>query len=392
MGGEACPPELGARLVADGPRGLEHLRPHRGDRGRLRRPAGPARRRCGSGCRSTAGTSPSSTPPGSRSPDGADRRADHRRGRAGPLPRPGQGRREVRRRCRRSAGTRAYRSGDLVLLRRRRPALRAAAPTTRSSSAAGGSSSARSTARCSRLPGRRRRRGRRPAQPAPATSCWSATSPTDDGFDHARAVERLRELAAGGPGAAAGRGRRRCPTRTSGKVDRDALPWPLPTRRRRPRERAPLTATEAWVAELWLEVLGADVAAPARRLLRPRRRQPHRGPDGLPAAHPLPRGHRRRPLREPHGRRPWPHARRMQRPGRAHQPPGPPDPLEDPGRPGRLHASPLRAALRAALADLGGRSATTSLADALGLAFLPTVSWWWVLASAGWSWSPRRAG
>ncbi|MCW2815999.1 MAG: amino acid adenylation protein [Nocardioides sp.] len=46
------------------------------------------------------------------------------------------------------------------------------------------------------------------------------------------------------------------PTRTSGKVDRDALPWPLP------RSAAPVAAlgpTEAWVAEQWLDILGSAV-------------------------------------------------------------------------------------------------------------------------------------
>ena len=42
FGGEACPPELVERLVDRRPRGLEHLRPHRGHRRRLRRPARPA--------------------------------------------------------------------------------------------------------------------------------------------------------------------------------------------------------------------------------------------------------------------------------------------------------------------------------------------------------------
>ena len=64
MGGEACPPEIGARLAATGPRGLEHLRTDRGDRRRLRRPARRRTARSGSGCRSTAGTSPSSTSTG----------------------------------------------------------------------------------------------------------------------------------------------------------------------------------------------------------------------------------------------------------------------------------------------------------------------------------------
>lgn len=53
------------------------------------------------------------------------------------------------------------------------------------------------------------------------------------------------------------------PTRTSGKVDRDALPWPLPegaqlAAESRPVEGAePLSATEEWVAQVWHGVLGA---------------------------------------------------------------------------------------------------------------------------------------
>jgi non-ribosomal peptide synthetase-like protein len=52
------------------------------------------------------------------------------------------------------------------------------------------------------------------------------------------------------------------PTRTSGKVDRDALPWPLP--KAHAAEAAyTLDATMSWVAELWLELLGAEVRDPA---------------------------------------------------------------------------------------------------------------------------------
>ncbi|MGA8257477.1 MAG: Pls/PosA family non-ribosomal peptide synthetase [Nocardioides sp.] len=47
------------------------------------------------------------------------------------------------------------------------------------------------------------------------------------------------------------------PTRTSGKVDRDALPWPLAASV--DPVAAGLSDTETWVAELWLEVLGAAV-------------------------------------------------------------------------------------------------------------------------------------
>ncbi|MFD1147597.1 Pls/PosA family non-ribosomal peptide synthetase [Saccharothrix hoggarensis] len=51
------------------------------------------------------------------------------------------------------------------------------------------------------------------------------------------------------------------PTRTSGKVDRAALPWPLPSL----DADVPvggLTATEAWLAEQWAELLGSRVAGP----------------------------------------------------------------------------------------------------------------------------------
>ncbi|MCU1644114.1 MAG: Long-chain-fatty-acid--CoA ligase [Nocardia sp.] len=49
------------------------------------------------------------------------------------------------------------------------------------------------------------------------------------------------------------------PTRTSGKVDRDALPWPLP----KATDADPgLSATEQWVAGLWDSILGAEVSDP----------------------------------------------------------------------------------------------------------------------------------
>ena len=48
------------------------------------------------------------------------------------------------------------------------------------------------------------------------------------------------------------------PTRTSGKVDRDALPWPLPHAR---RVAGNLTEAQEWIAAIWYDVLGADVTA-----------------------------------------------------------------------------------------------------------------------------------
>ncbi|MDX3730130.1 Pls/PosA family non-ribosomal peptide synthetase [Streptomyces caniscabiei] len=80
---------------------------------------------------------------------------------------------------------------------------------------------------------------------------------TQDGWDHAAAVEKLRaELPAAlvpllAPVA-------ELPTRTSGKVDRNALPWPLSDLETAgPAEE--LYGTEAWLAEQWAEVLGIPV-------------------------------------------------------------------------------------------------------------------------------------
>ncbi|UJW31408.1 amino acid adenylation domain-containing protein [Saccharothrix sp. AJ9571] len=51
------------------------------------------------------------------------------------------------------------------------------------------------------------------------------------------------------------------PTRTSGKVDRDALPWPLPSvpEQSTPDSSGGLSPTEAWLAEGWAEILGVTV-------------------------------------------------------------------------------------------------------------------------------------
>lgn len=76
----------------------------------------------------------------------------------------------------------------------------------------------------------------------------------EDGWNRTKAVERLRaQLPAAlvpllAPVDV-------LPTRTSGKVDRAALPWPLP----RPGvagSAGQLTGTEAWLAEQWREILG----------------------------------------------------------------------------------------------------------------------------------------
>ncbi|MFF4488499.1 Pls/PosA family non-ribosomal peptide synthetase [Streptomyces sp. NPDC001544] len=82
---------------------------------------------------------------------------------------------------------------------------------------------------------------------------------TQEGWDQAAAVERLRaELpAALVPLLAPVED---LPTRTSGKVDRNALPWPLEgLETGGPAEQ--LYGTEAWLAEQWTEVLGIPVTS-----------------------------------------------------------------------------------------------------------------------------------
>ena len=80
----------------------------------------------------------------------------------------------------------------------------------------------------------------------------------EDGFDAARAVEHLRGVM---PAALVPRLAEvpSLPTMTSGKVDRNALPWPLATDETHNRKAAELHGTAAWIAELWLEVVGAVV-------------------------------------------------------------------------------------------------------------------------------------
>ncbi|KND27787.1 Pls/PosA family non-ribosomal peptide synthetase [Streptomyces acidiscabies] len=82
---------------------------------------------------------------------------------------------------------------------------------------------------------------------------------TQEGWDQAAAVERLRtELpAALVPLLAAVD---ELPTRTSGKVDRNALPWPLPNLQTSSAKEE-LYGTEAWLAEQWTEVLGTEVSS-----------------------------------------------------------------------------------------------------------------------------------
>lgn len=82
----------------------------------------------------------------------------------------------------------------------------------------------------------------------------------DETFDQAASIARLREEM---PAALVPRLAvvEELPTRTSGKVDREALPWPLPRAGEQAAETG-LEGTQAWLAELWLEIIGAEVTAP----------------------------------------------------------------------------------------------------------------------------------
>ncbi|MFI5647986.1 Pls/PosA family non-ribosomal peptide synthetase [Kitasatospora sp. NPDC051705] len=81
-----------------------------------------------------------------------------------------------------------------------------------------------------------------------------------EGFDREQAVERLQaELPAALVPLLAPVDS--LPTRTSGKVDRNALPWPLPELETTGRSEQ-LYGTEAWLAEQWSEILGVTVGGP----------------------------------------------------------------------------------------------------------------------------------
>ena len=320
--------------------------------------------------------------------EGESRRADHRRRRPGPLPRPGEGRREVRaaadarlgaRLPQRRPGPRRRRGAGLPRPRRRpgqarRPADRAGRGRRGAAGAARASPArprrcARTAAGNQLLVGYVVARRRRRARPRPPCA-------------------RLRADAARRAGAAAGAGRRRCRRATSGKVDRDALPWPLPSGAADGgRRRAAAPAPTAWLAEQWTGGARASpVAGPRRRLLRPRRRQPRRRPAGRRGcATRYPGGHRRRHLRAPDAAATLAAAldelgapRRRAEPRRSR-----PTPRRDPGRSRPLLAVPLLTAGRAALAGLARGAGATLAAPLGGCAWAADACpWWWSLL--GW--------
>ena len=86
----------------------------------------------------------------------------------------------------------------------------------------------------------------------------------EDGFDQKKAAETLR---ADMPAALVPRLAvvDTLPTRTSGKIDRDALPWPLPTAAGESAVGPGDTAygeTASWISQLWAEILGGPPGSP----------------------------------------------------------------------------------------------------------------------------------
>ena len=386
LGGEACPPEIGARLATP-------------DR-EVWNTYGPTEATVVACAARLTGTPPVriglpldgwdlAVVDAQGRPVRARRagRADHRRGRPGAVPRPGEGRREVRRRCRRWAGTGPTaaatwcattpeglvfigRADDQVKIGGRRielgeidSALLAVPGVT------GAAAAVRSTSSGNKL--------------LVGYVAVDDTFDLDVGHDPAALGAARRAGAAAGP-------RRRPADEDVGedRPRRAAVAAPVRGVGGESARAAPARPAGSRTSGATSSARSADGR---RRLLRPRRRQPDGRPGRGPAARALPRGHGRRPLRAPDARGPRRLARRDGRPALPAEPPG-----RARSRSRRRRArssSTLRAAHPdgPALADLarrrqqpGGRPPRPRLA-----APRCRGGGW---PSAGCCWSPRRDG
>ncbi|MEU5403205.1 Pls/PosA family non-ribosomal peptide synthetase [Streptomyces sp. NPDC005963] len=173
------------------------------------------------------------------------------------------------------------------------------------------------------------------------------------------------------------------PVRTSGKVDRDALPWPLttadqPVETSAPGTAAPepLTPAEEWLAAQWSELLGAPVTDPEADFFA-------HGGGSLAAAQLVSR------IRERHGTGSVADVYRHPRLRALALTLGPPD-VSAPEHPGRdgVRAVPRRAqavqlALLVPLFTVAGlRWGVIAVAVGRLLGVGPAISWWWV--ALGW--------
>ncbi|WP_308257912.1 Pls/PosA family non-ribosomal peptide synthetase [Pseudonocardia lacus] len=168
------------------------------------------------------------------------------------------------------------------------------------------------------------------------------------------------------------------PTRTSGKVDRDALPWPLPATGGADAVAAGLlTPTEGWLAEGWAEILGVAVTDPKADFFT-------HGGGSLTAAQLVARIRTRHPRVSVNDVYQHPKlgalAARLDalsatRTERRYVEPTPP------------RAAVAQALLMAPILALvglrwAGAAAALSTVAALGLPWMPAVPWWWL--ALGW--------
>ncbi|MGZ8720309.1 MAG: Pls/PosA family non-ribosomal peptide synthetase [Aeromicrobium sp.] len=170
------------------------------------------------------------------------------------------------------------------------------------------------------------------------------------------------------------------PMQTSGKIDRDALPWPLDLGKNASMVAADLQGTDAWIAEIWLDVIGAVVTDDANDFF-------DLGGGSLTAAQVVARLRERFPEVTVGDVYRSPTVRSLA------------DMLDETVRPvtrtnRKVRPTPLKTqigqlAFTIPLRSLSGLRWLTWLGAAnnivesqLDLAWVPTLSWWWV--AAGW--------
>ena len=293
FGGEACPPELVARLAADGREVWNTYGPTEATVvacAALLDGEGPVR--IGLPLDGWALAVVDAT--GDRVADGEVGRAHHRRRRPRPLPR---SRRRMPRstpRCRRLGWERAYRSGDLVRFDRDGLLFQGRADDQVKVGGRRIELGEVETA-LQALSAVSRPRPSRCGAPRPGCRCSSATSCRPTASTAQARVPSSRSTLPARARAAAGASWTTCPSRTSGKVDAAALP--VAAARRRSRARRGLTGTAAWLAEQWQAVLGMPVPRRGRRLLRARRGVARRRAARLAHPHACSRVHGGRHLR-----------------------------------------------------------------------------------------------
>ncbi len=200
----------------------------------------------------------------------------------------------------------------------------------------------------------------------------------DAAFDAAIAMEQLR---ASMPAAMVPRLAQveQIPTKTSGKVDRDALAWPL-ARVKSEAAETRFEGTAGWVQDIWMDVLGAVVTSAADDFF-------DLGGGSLTAAQLVARLRERFP--EATVADVYEHPTIGGLAATLDLMAGPTTKTNRPVRPVPLKTQVSQVALTFGLRTVSGlrwliwiAAANNVSSSVLGVNWLPTVSWWWVLA--GW--------